>query len=111
MKEPGDLFGPMRPPFLVLPPVCVALGAGTALWTTGSINWLYVVLALVGSLAAHISVNALNEYFDFRSSLDLRTTPTPFSGGSGTLAARPAAANLALTTGLVSMAVAAAIGV
>ena len=110
MKQPGDLFGPMRPGVRVLPPVCVALGAGTAAWTMGSLNWFYVVLAFVGALAAHVSVNALNEYSDFRSGLDLRTTPTPFSGGSGTLAARPAAVNVALATGLVSMATAAAVG-
>ncbi|MBN1657852.1 MAG: prenyltransferase [Anaerolineae bacterium] len=101
----------MRLPFLVLPPVCVALGAGTAAWTAGALDWFYVTLAFVGAMAAHVSVNALNEYCDFRSGLDLHTTPTPFSGGSGTLAARPAAASVALTTGVVSMVIAAAVGV
>ena len=43
-------------------------------------------LVLVGGTAAHISVNALNEYLDFRSGLDARTVRTPFSGGSGALA-------------------------
>jgi len=111
MREPGDLLGPMRLPFLVLPPVCVALGAGTALWTEGSLNGLHLVLAFVGSVAAHISVNALNEYFDFRSGLDLRTRPTPFSGGSGTLPSHPGATGVALWTGLVSLAIAALVGI
>lgn len=110
MEKPQDLFGPMRLPFLLLPPVCVALGTGTAVWTGDSINLLYLLLIFVGALAAHISVNALNEYFDFRSGLDLRTQRTPFSGGSGTLPARPQAARLALSTGLVSLAIAALIG-
>ena len=68
------VLGPMRLPFLVLPPACVALGAGTAVWTHGRINVLYLVLAFVGALAAHISVNALNEYYDFQSGLDLNRT-------------------------------------
>ena len=110
MDEPNSLLGPMRLPFLVLPPACVLLGAATAIWTQGAVNPLYFVLALVGAVAAHISVNALNEYFDFRSSLDLRTQRTPFSGGSGTLPARPEMARSALITGLVALAIACLIG-
>lgn len=104
-------LGPMRLPFLVLPPVCVLLGAGAAVWTHGTINLFHLLLALVGATAAHVSVNALNEYFDFRSGLDLRTQRTPFSGGSGTLPARPDLARTALAIGLGTMAIAAAIGV
>jgi 1,4-dihydroxy-2-naphthoate octaprenyltransferase len=104
------LLGPVRLPFLVLPPACVLLGVGTAVWTQGSINVLYIVLAFVGAVAAHISVNALNEYLDFRSGLDLRTERTPFSGGSGTLPASPEMARPALTIGLVALAVTALIG-
>jgi 1,4-dihydroxy-2-naphthoate polyprenyltransferase len=111
MRQPADLFGPMRPAFLVLPPVCVALGAGTAVWTGGSVDALHLVLAFLGALAAHISVNALNEYFDFRSGLDLRTRPTPFSGGSGTLPSQPGAAGMALWTGLISLAIAGLVGI
>jgi len=101
----------MRPPFLLLPPVCVALGASIAVWTGTRLNLLHLLAVFVGALASHIGVNALNEYFDFRSGLDLRTQPTPFSGGSGTLPARPQAAKVALTTGLVSLAIAALVGI
>lgn len=110
MDQPKGLLGPMRLPFLVLPPACVLLGAATAIWTQGAVNPLHFALALVGAVAAHISVNALNEYFDFRSTLDLRTQRTPFSGGSGTLPARPEMARSALITGLVSLAIACLIG-
>lgn len=47
------------------------------------------MLVLFGALAAHSSVNAFNEYFDFKSGLDYKTLRTPFSGGSGTLPAQP----------------------
>ena len=59
----------------------------------------------------HISVNAFNEYFDFKSGVDSRTVRTPFSGGSGTLQAHPEAAPQALATAIVAAAIVAAIGV
>jgi 1,4-dihydroxy-2-naphthoate octaprenyltransferase len=110
MQEPKQLLGPIRAPFLVLPPVCVLLGAGTAFWTEGEINILYLILAFVGAMAAHISVNSLNEYFDFRSGLDYRTRRTPFSGGSGTLPTNPQMARYALGIGLATLALAGLIG-
>lgn len=96
------LTGPMRLPFLILAPVCVLLGLGTALWTGGTIDVADLALVLVGALAAHVSVNALNEYFDFRSGLDAKTSRTPFSGGSGTLQAAPQLAGWALGVGVGS---------
>ena len=105
------LFGPMRLPFLVLPPACVLLGAGTAVWSNREINVLYLLLAFVGALSAHISVNALNEYDDFKSGLDFVTHPTPFSGGSGTLPKNPEKAHFALVTGLVTLVITAIIGI
>ncbi len=110
MNSPKALLGPMRLPFLVLPLACVLLGVGTAVWTRGQLDPVHVVLAFVGATAAHVSVNALNEYFDFRSGLDLQTQRTPFSGGSGTLAARPEMARSALTIGLVALTVTVLIG-
>lgn len=111
MTKAQHVLGPMRVPFLVLPPACVALGAGTAVWTSGEIKILHLVIAFVGAVAAHISVNAFNEYFDFKSGLDLQTRPTPFSGGSGTLAAHPEAAPTALITASVALAVTTLVGI
>ncbi len=111
MIEVKELLGPMRVPFLVLAPVCVFLGIGTALWASGGLNVLYVILALVGAVTAHISVNALNEYFDFKSLLDTKTKRTPFSGGSGTLPDKPEVAPYALWIGIGSLIVTIGIGV
>jgi 1,4-dihydroxy-2-naphthoate octaprenyltransferase len=110
MSEPKALLGPIRLPFLILAPACALLGAGTAIWTQGVSNPLHFVLAFVGAVAAHISVNALNEYFDFQSGLDFRTRRTPFSGGSGTLPANPRLARSALVIGLGAMALTALLG-
>lgn len=83
------LLGPIRVPFLTLPPVCIFLGVSVSYWRIGSVNWYYAFLALLGALLSHISVNAFNEYYDFKSGLDFRTRKTPFSGGSGTLPQHP----------------------
>jgi 1,4-dihydroxy-2-naphthoate octaprenyltransferase len=111
MTKAQHVLGPMRIPFLILPPACVALGAGTAVWTSGEISILHLIIAFVGATAAHISVNAFNEYFDFKSGLDLRTQATPFSGGSGTLAAHPEAARTALITACVALGLTALVGI
>jgi len=100
-----------RADFLWMDISCVLLGVGTALTTTRDINLWYVALAFVGALAAHVSVNALNEYSDFRTGLDLASERTPFSGGSGTLRENPELARVALGTGLGGLALAGAIGV
>jgi len=110
MNNLKSLLGPMRVPFLILTPACVLLGLGTAIWTTGRVNSVHVVLVLIGAVSAHISVNAFNEYFDFRSGLDLRTTRTPFSGGSGTLPAQPQMARPALLTASIAFAVTGLVG-
>ena len=89
MNQIKFLLDPMRLPFLVLTPACVILGLGTAIWTQGEVNWFHFILVLIGALAAHISVNAFNEYFDFKSGLDAKTRRTPFSGGSGRLQKNP----------------------
>jgi 1,4-dihydroxy-2-naphthoate polyprenyltransferase len=83
------LLANMRLPFLVLAPVCVAVGVGTAYWQAGQLNWLDVLLVLIGGVSAHVCVNVFNEYFDFKSGLDAKTQRTPFSGGSGALPAHP----------------------
>jgi len=104
------ITGPMRVPFLVLPPACVLLGVGTAVWQTGDVSLAAAGLAFAGALAAHISVNAFNEYFDFKTGLDLKTERTPFSGGSGTLPENPGMARTTLATAWITFAITLAIG-
>ena len=111
MNEKNILLGPMRIPFLLLTPACVLLGFGSAVWTSGKVSAFHLFLAFIGALAAHVSVNALNEYFDFKSGLDFKTIRTPFSGGSGTLPEKPEKAHFALITGLVAFAVICCVGI
>lgn len=110
MKELKEWLGPMRVDFLYLDVACVFLATATAIWTHGRVNAWYLVLAFVGAVCAHLSVNTLNEYFDFRSGLDLMSDRTPFSGGSGTLRARPEMAPTVLRIAVTCLAITALIG-
>lgn len=102
--------GLARAPFLLLPVTLVLCGAGAALYE-GTFDWRPTLLSLVGLVAAHIAVNALNEYSDMKRGIDLKTVRTPFSGGSGTLPAGQTPTEAALTLGLGAAAMALAIGI
>jgi len=73
-----------RPQFLLLSVVLVLLGTAIA-WHEGSFDLLKFALTMIGLVLAHSSVNILNDYFDYKSGIDLETRRTPFSGGSGIL--------------------------
>ena len=98
-----------RAPFLILPVTLVINGAGAAAWD-GGVSWTRSLLALVGLVAAHIAVNALNEWSDMRRGIDLNTVRTPFSGGSGTLPAGAVPVEVALRLGVGTSVVALGIG-
>jgi len=74
----------IRTPFLLLPAALAVLGTCAA-WYDGSFHFGHALLAFAGLLSAHISVNVLNEYHDYKSGVDFKTHKTPFSGGSGAL--------------------------
>lgn len=93
----------MRVPFLMLTLVCVFLGASVVMANEISISLPLLAMALLGALFAHISVNSLNEYFDFKSGLDLLTTKTPFSGGSGALPQNPEMQSMIFIVGIASL--------
>jgi len=75
-----------RPQFLLLSVVLVLLGTAIARHE-GCFDLLKFVLTMIGLVLAHSSVNILNDYFDYKSGIDLETNRTPFSGGSGILPA------------------------
>jgi 1,4-dihydroxy-2-naphthoate polyprenyltransferase len=99
----------LRAPFLLLPAIFVPVGLAIA-WSQGHFNPLYAVLTLVGVVSLHASVNVLNDYFDFRSGIDLATTPTPFSGGSTILPRKLMSPGEVLALGLVLLGTGLAIG-
>lgn len=83
----------MRLPFLLLSFNCVALGVSAAhAWRWDNLVW--ILLAFIGGLSAHLAVNLYNEWDDHRTGLDAALKRTPISGGSGALGKCPQAAKL-----------------
>ena len=99
-----------RPQFLVLSVVLAFLGTSIAAYH-GAFHFGHALLAALGLVLMHISVNVLNDYFDYRSGIDLETPKTPFSGGSGILPATLLSPKQALWMGIVSLLLAVPIGI
>jgi len=99
-----------RPQFLLLPLVLILLGTAAA-WYEGSVSITYAIIALIGLLLCHSSVNILNDYVDYVSGVDLKTLKTPFSGGSGILPAKLLRPKQVLWYGLVCLILAVPIGI
>lgn len=100
-----------RPSFLILTPICIFLGFSSSLALGSTIDLSVFFLVLIGATFAHVSVNTLNEYYDFKSGLDLKTDKTPFSGGSGALPDNPEMAESVFILGIVSLLVTVTIGI
>jgi len=95
----------IRPKFLLVSVALALLGTSLA-WQNGFFSLRYAVLAFTGLLLWQISVQVLNDYFDYKSGVDLRTRRTPFSGGSGILPAHLLRPEAVLKFGLLSFAIA-----
>jgi len=100
----------IRAPFLPLSVMLAFLGTCIA-WYNGAFHLGHALLAFFGILMAHISVDVLNEYFDYKSGVDLETEKTPFSGGSGALPEGLVTEKQALWLGLGSFIIIIPIGV
>ena len=99
-----------RPQFLMLSVVLGITGACIA-WYDGFFNIWQALLATFGLVLTHMSVNSLNDYFDYRSGIDKFTTITPFSGGSGMIRAGRLTLNEVLWVGIITLLLAVPIGI
>ena len=110
MKKYNYWFLETRPQFLILSVVLTFLGTSAA-WYDGNIVIWHAILAGIGLILTHASVNILNDYFDFRSGIDLAVMRTPFSGGSGLLPAKLLTPRQVLWLGVGCFALAVPIGI
>jgi 1,4-dihydroxy-2-naphthoate polyprenyltransferase len=106
-------FVETRPQFLILSVLLAAHGGALAFWAgPGPFDWVRFVLAMVGLVSLHASVNVLNDWHDFsRSGIDRSTVQTPFSGGSGLLPKGAMTSKQTLTLGIGTLVVGCGIGV
>jgi 1,4-dihydroxy-2-naphthoate polyprenyltransferase len=98
-----------RPQFLTLIPCVYAPGIALA-WLGGAFNGWHLLLALIGGLLVHGSVNILNDYTDWSRGTDKLVTRTPFSGGSGLIKSGQLTPRQVLIEGVTTLAIAAIIG-
>jgi 1,4-dihydroxy-2-naphthoate octaprenyltransferase len=110
MSRLAAYAGVARAPFLLLPFTLVAAGAAAAAYDDRA-SLSASLLALVGLVALHAAVNAFNEASDMRSGIDLQTTRTPFSGGSGTLPSGAIPPREAVGVGVAGSLIGLAIGI
>ena len=106
----SNLVSITRANFLPLTMVIVFAGLAAAFYSHRTFIPLDAALVMVGALLTHASVNAFNNYFDYRSKIDARTSKTPFSGGVDTLVKGMMKPSQALTVSLFCLICAALIG-
>lgn len=98
-----------RVQFLSLSVALIFLGSSIAT-AQGNFHLYRAVLALIGLMFLHVSVNVLNDYADYKSGIDFDTQPTPFSGGSGMLVQGKIEPNAAYAFGVFCLAMGGVIG-
>ena len=109
MSNIKTAFLETRPQFLILSITLILVGS-TAAFYQGAHHIPHMILALFGLIAFHISVNALNDYDDFKTGIDLNTKRTPFSGGSGMLPSGEISPKLVWRMGIISLCIGTIIG-
>lgn len=107
----GNLVSITRANFLPLTIVIVLAGLAAAFYSHRTFLPIDAALVMVGALLTHASVNAFNNYFDYRSKIDAKTPKTPFSGGVDILVKGMMKPSEALTVCLFTIICAALIGV
>ncbi len=72
--------------FLAASAIAVTCGLALTIWhQPQNFSLIYAVLTYLGIFCLHSSVDLLNDYWDFKRGIDLRTKKTKFSGGTGVL--------------------------
>ncbi len=107
----NNLISITRANFLPLTVVIVVTNLSAAFYSHRTFNVVNAVVVLVAALLLHASVNAFNNYFDYKSMIDSRTVKTPFSGGVEVLVKGKMKGSSALLVAIICLAAAGAIGV
>ena len=75
----------IRVRFLLASVIAVMTGLALNWSQNGSIEYFDALLTFAGVMALHASVDLLNDYWDFKRGIDIKTTRTKMSGGTGVL--------------------------
>lgn len=75
----------IRIKFLFSSIISVAMGLIINYHNNNFVDLYQAILTICGVVSLHISVDLLNDYWDFKRGIDLKTHRTKFSGGTGIL--------------------------
>ena len=75
----------IRVRFLLVSVIAVSLGLALYWRENSAIDPFDAILILAGVIALHISVDLLNDFWDFKRGIDTKTRRTSMSGGTGVL--------------------------
>ena len=75
----------IRLKFLLASVIAVSLGLAISWNITNELNVIHAVLTMIGVVSLHVSVDLLNDYWDFKRGIDTNTQRTKMSGGTGVL--------------------------
>ena len=75
----------IRIKFLLASAIAVTNGIAISYWETGYVDLAYALLTYFGIMCLHISVDLLNDYWDFKRGIDTNTKRTKYSGGTGVI--------------------------
>ena len=75
----------IRLKFLLASIIAVSLGLAISWNITNDLNVFHAILTMIGVVSLHVSVDLLNDYWDFKRGIDTNTQRTKMSGGTGVL--------------------------
>jgi len=75
----------IRLKFLLASVIAVSLGLAISWNITNEFNVIHAILTMIGVVSLHVSVDLLNDYWDFKRGIDTNTQRTKMSGGTGVL--------------------------
>jgi len=78
-------FRVIRVRFLLASVIAVSVGLSLNWWQNSSLDILDAILTFAGVMALHASVDLLNDFWDFKRGIDVKTKRTKMSGGTGVL--------------------------
>jgi 1,4-dihydroxy-2-naphthoate polyprenyltransferase len=78
-------FRVVRLRFVLSSVIAVLLGVSIVYYETGQVNISFTILILAGVVFLHVSIDLLNDYWDYVKGIDKITKRTKFSGGTGVL--------------------------
>jgi 1,4-dihydroxy-2-naphthoate polyprenyltransferase len=81
----SDWLRAVRLRFILSSIIAVFLGLSIVYSETGQIDVIFAILIFAGVIFLHVSIDLLNDYWDYAKGIDQITKRTKFSGGTGVL--------------------------